>query len=146
LASFLFWGAVVGAAHFMLTGLLYGNPVVDRVYAQAMASEPGVRRWDSKPRYLVTQLAGTQLEIYLLMLGFWVVRPGIPISGLGGALVLGLLLGLLRVYPRFWNMWIQSTYPRRLLAIEIVNGLLGSIAVVLLLQLLSPYVHLVGLS
>jgi hypothetical protein len=42
---------------------------------------------------------------------------------------------MVRVYPRFWNMWIQTSYPRRLLAIEIVNGTIGTLAIALFLEL-----------
>jgi hypothetical protein len=47
---------------------------------------------------------------------------------------LGILLAATRVYPRFWNMWIQTTYPNRLLAIDVVNGTLGTLAIVFFLQ------------
>src|SRR5690242_11292612 len=112
--STLWWGLVAGVAHFVAIGLLYGNPLVDRVYARATDSSPAVRRWPSRTRYLVTQFLGTQVEVYLLTIGFVWLRPLVTLSGLAGATVLGLLFAGLRVYPRFWNMWIQSTYPRHL--------------------------------
>jgi hypothetical protein len=56
------------------------------------------------------------------------------IPGYGGALALGVLFAAIRVYPRFWNMWIQTTYPTRLLVIEIINGTIGSLVVAFLLQ------------
>ena len=124
------WGLAVGALHVVVTGAFYGNPVVDRIYAAAMASEPGVRRWDSKPRYLATQIAGTQVELWILTACFLWLRPMIPLEGLGGAMVLGLAFAGIRVYPRFWNMWIQSTYPTRLLAIELVGGVISTFTVV----------------
>jgi hypothetical protein len=31
-------------------------------------------------------------------------------------------------------MWIQTTYPNRLLAIEVVNGALGTLAIAFFLQ------------
>ena len=40
--------------------------------------------------------------------------------------------------PRFWNVWIQSTYPRHLLAVDVVNGTLGTLLVVLVLDALVP--------
>jgi len=44
------------------------------------------------------------------------------------------LLAAIRVYPRFWNMWIQTTYPARLLVVELVNGSIGTIAIAVFLQ------------
>jgi len=132
----LLWGTAVGLIHFLVVGALYGNRLVDGVYAAAMAGEPGVRKWPSKPRYMITQFLGTQVEVYLLSLAFVWLRPMVAVEGLGGALLLGLILAGIRVYPRFWNMWIQSTYPNRLLAIELVNGTLSTFVVVIALQLI----------
>lgn len=72
-----------------------------------MASHPGVRRWGSRPRYLITQFLGTQIEVYVLSAAYFMLVPLFPDLQLIG---LALLLAAVRVYPRFWNMWIQSTY------------------------------------
>ncbi len=135
-ASIIIWGSLAGLVHFVLVGALYGNPFVDRIYAAAQAGEPGVRAWSSKPRYLLTQFLGTQVEVFVLTAGYFGLRGWLATGreSLGAALLIGLLFAGLRVYPRFWNMWIQSTYPGRLLAIEVVNGTLGTFAVVLLLH------------
>src|SRR5262245_56932616 len=127
-ATILVWGAAAGLMHFMVIGVLYGNPFIDRVYAAAPATSPAVRRWSSKPRYLVTQFFGTQLEVFVLTAAFVWLRPLVSLPGMTGALVLGALLGAIRVYPRFWNMWIQTTYPNRLLGIELINGTIGTLA------------------
>jgi hypothetical protein len=128
------WGAVAGLVHFVFIALAYGNPVVDRLSAQAEAESPAVKRWPSKPKYFVTQFLGTQVEVYILTIGFVWLRPFVSLPGFGGALLLGSLFAALRVYPRFWNMWIQTTYPNRLLAIEVVNGTLGTLVVCGFLQ------------
>ena len=136
LSQTLIWGSVVGLAHFMIIGLLYGNPLVDRVYKEAQDSEPGVRKWPSMPAYMVRQFLGTQVEIYILAGAYLWLRGLVPYEGYTAALVLGALFAGLRVYPRFWNMWIQSTYPNRLLAIELVNGFISTLVVTMALQLL----------
>jgi len=128
------WGAVAGLVHFILIGFLYGNPIVDRISARAEAESPAVKQWPSKPRYFVTQFFGTQVEVYLLTTAFVWLRPLTGLPGYHGALLLGLLLAAIRVYPRFWNMWIQTTYPNRLLAVEVVNGTIGTVAIALFLQ------------
>jgi hypothetical protein len=130
----LLWGAAAGIVHFVFIGLAYGNPVVDRISAKAEAQSPAVRPWPSKPTYFVTQFFGTQIEVYILTLGFVWLRPLVELHGYPGALLLGGLFAALRVYPRFWNMWVQSTYPRRLLAVEVVNGTLGTLVIALFLQ------------
>ncbi|MBI4406065.1 MAG: hypothetical protein HY537_18040 [Deltaproteobacteria bacterium] len=131
------WGFLAGIIHFVIAGILYGNPAIDRMYTTAMKEHAGVRRWDSRARYLVTQFLGTQVEVYLVAIGYYWLRPLLPLSGLGGALMLGLLFAAIRVYSRFWNMWIQSTYPRNLLAVELVNGTLGVLAITAFLELFA---------
>jgi hypothetical protein len=128
---------VAGVVHFNLLGALYGNPWVDRMNAGAAKQSPAVRQWPSKPRYMLTQFVGTQVEIFLLALGFFWLRPLVGMPGVAGALLLGLLFAAIRVYPRFWNMWIQTTYPSRLMTVELVNGTLGTLAVAVTLQLLG---------
>ena len=82
----------------------------------------------------MTQFFGTQVEVYVLTIAFVWLRPQVDLRGCGGALLLGSLFAAVRVYPRFWNMWVQTTYPRRLLAVEVVNGTLGTLVISLFLQ------------
>ena len=137
--SVLFWGAAAGVVHFVFIGFAYGNPLVDRLSAKAEAESPAVKQWPSKPKYFLTQFLGTQVEVYLLTLGFCWLRPFVEPRGYGGALLLGLLFAAIRVYPRFWNMWIQTTYPNRLLAIEVVNGTLGTLVIAVFLQAVTHH-------
>lgn len=95
-----------------------------------------MRTWPSKPRYLVTQFLGTQIEVYILAIGFAWLYDLLSVHGLAGATALAVFFAALRVYPRFWNMWIQSTYPVRLLVVEVVNGIIGTCVVVLTLYIL----------
>jgi hypothetical protein len=134
ITTILLWGALAGLVHFALMGLLYGNPAVDLEYTRAIADNPAMRRWPSKARYLATQFLGTQLEVYLVTAAFVWLRPSVTASGFAGALLLGGVLAAVRVYPRFWNMWIQTTYPKRLLGVELVNGTIGTLAIALFLQ------------
>jgi hypothetical protein len=132
--TILEWGAVAGLVHFVFIGAAYGNPLVDRLSAGLEASSPAVRKWPSQPKYFVTQFFGTQVEVYLLTTAFVWLRPLLGVPGWGPGLLLGGLLAAIRVYPRFWNMWIQTNYPSRLLAIEVVNGTLGTLVITSFLQ------------
>ena len=132
--TILLWGAVAGVVHFVVIGILYGNPLVDRISAKAEATSPAVKRWTTKRKYFVTQFLGTQIEVYILTIAFVWLRPLVGFSGYGGAILLGSLLVAIRVYPRFWNMWVQTTYPTRLLVVEIVNGTIGTLVISVFLQ------------
>lgn len=128
-------GLFIGVIHFLIIGALYGNPFIDRIYQLAQKSEPGVKKWSSKIRYLLIQFLGTQIEVFILTFAFLWIRPLVPIAGVEGAVLLGLLFAAIRVYPRFWNMWIQSTYPNKMLAIEFVNGIISTLIIEIGLQL-----------
>jgi len=45
------------------------------------------------------------------------------------SLVFGLILIAVKIFPRFFDMRIQTTYPNRLLAVEFVNGTIGSFVI-----------------
>jgi hypothetical protein len=127
------WGALAGVVHFVVIAMLYANPITDRL-SRGLEQGPAVKQWPSKPKYFATQFLGTQVEVYILTIAFLWLRPLIPMAGYRGALALGGVLAATRVYPRFWNMWIQTTYPNLLLAIEVINGTLGTFAIALFLQ------------
>ena len=133
MTAVLSWGAIAGIVHFAVIAVLYANPLTDRL-SRGLEQGPTVKQWPSKPRYFVTQFLGTQVEVYILTAGFLWLRPLIPAPGYAGALPLGILLAATRVYPRFWNMWIQTNYPNRLLAIEVINGTVGTLVVAFFLQ------------
>ena len=78
---------------------------------------------------LITQVLGTQVEVYVLIVLYVWFRPVAGMPGMAGALILALALSGARVYPRTWNMWIQSTYPNRLLAVETINGVLSTVTI-----------------
>lgn len=134
IVTVLLWGAVAGVVHFVVIAFLYGNPLVERISARAETESPAVKRWATKGKYYLTQFLGTQVEVYILTLAFVWLRPLVGLKGYGGALLLGSMLAAIRVYPRFWNMWIQTTYPPRLLVVELVNGSIGTLAISVFLQ------------
>ncbi|MEZ4744347.1 MAG: hypothetical protein R3B45_18165 [Bdellovibrionota bacterium] len=132
----LIWGSAIGVIHFFVVGLLYGNPLVDKLYQEAQKNSPGVKRWDSKPKYLITQFLGTQIEVFILSFGYIWLKTLIPLEQTNLTILLAALFAGIRVYPRFWNMWIQSTYPNQLLAIEFVNGIISTFTIIIGLSFL----------
>lgn len=136
LLDVLLWGLVVGVIHFVVLGGLYGNPFIDRFYRNAQQNEPGVRRWPNKAGYMLRMFLGTQVEIYILVAAYLWLRPHVPGEGYMEALVFAVVFAGIRVYPRFWNMWIQSTYPNPLLLIEAINGTISTFVVVFATQML----------
>lgn len=124
----LIWGSLMGIIHFIIVGLLYQNPLVSKLYKQA-AGDPGVKKWKSQPKYLISMFLGTQIEIYIMTVSF-IFLVSILGKTILNTLVLALIFTGIRVYPRFWNMWIQSTYPNKLLIVELINGSIGTFIII----------------
>ena len=136
LIDILVWGLVVGVIHFVVVGILYMNPVIARLYREAKGS-PALRVWENQKEYLIKMFAGTQIEIFIFTGAYLYLRHlfSEPMS-FRVALIIACILSVTRVYPRFWNMWIQTTYPVNLLIVESINGTIGTFVVVLSLWVL----------
>lgn len=130
------WGFVAGILHFFIVGILYMNPLIARIYKEAQGN-PALKVWENQKEYLAKMFAGTQIEIFIITGAYLYLRQlfSDP-TNLGVAVIISCIISATRVYPRFWNMWIQSTYPMKLLIVEIVNGTIGTFVVILSLWLL----------
>lgn len=121
-------GTAASLAWFIVGGALYMNPVVAKIYKDAEKS-PALKKWPSVTRYIGLQYAGILAQCLLWALVFALVEPVLPDAVLMKGLVFGLILIAVKIFPRFYDMWIQSTYPNELLAIEFVNGTVGSFVI-----------------
>jgi hypothetical protein len=81
---------------------------------------------NSTSGYLSKQFFGTQIEIWIISAGFLYLKDFLPFQPIETALILGLIFAGIRIYERWWNMYIQTTYPGNLLAIEFINGTVGT--------------------
>jgi len=114
---------------FVLGGALYMNPLVRKIYDQ-FDSSPVMKQWSSVPQYLGVMFLGACLaQCFLAALAFVLVKPALPDSILGIVVVFGFILIGIKIFTRFFDMWIQTTYPNKLLAIEFVNGSIGSLVI-----------------
>ena len=129
------WGTLAGVIHFVVTGILYQNPFTARLYKKS-EDDPGLRKWNSQKKYILAMFLGTQVEVYILSAGYFILTGFIGVSAVIALLTAAVFSGI-RVYPRFWNMWIQTTYPRRLLAVEVINGCIGTFVIIFSLYFFS---------
>ncbi len=136
IGKILLFGLITGLIHFFIMSILYANPLIDKTY-KSFNNHPALKYWVSMKVYIIKMFLGTQIEIYILTAGFLYLRSlfTIPTSW-STAIILASIFSAIRVYPRFWNMWIQTTYPPKLLAIEFINGILSTFTVVISLKLL----------
>ncbi|WP_280271904.1 hypothetical protein [Nocardia wallacei] len=130
------WGLVAGLVNSAAMAILYGNPWVARIHAadhRANVAGPSTR---SGSRNFSAHFLGTQLEVYVVTIGYAWLHPLLPLHGLIGALALALLFAALRTCAPVWALWLQATHSVRYLAVEVAAGILSSIAVSLTLYLL----------
>ncbi|MEU7768927.1 hypothetical protein AB0B25_28030 [Nocardia sp. NPDC049190] len=135
-AAILVWGLVAGLFHSVAMVVLYGNPRVARIHAAHDKPTAAPRSERSGRHNFTIQFLGTQIEVYVMTIGYVWLHPLLPLNGLLGAILLAVLFAVLRVCGPVWALWMQRTYSYRYLLVEIVGGVLGSIVVALTLYVL----------
>lgn len=121
----LFGAFIASIIWFIVGGLLYMNPFVARIYKDAETS-PALKKWASIPNYLSLHYVGILIQCLLWAVVFALIKPVLPETILLKGIIFGVILIAIKIFPRFFDMWIQSTYPGRLLAVEFINGTVGS--------------------
>lgn len=122
-------------AWFIVGGILYTNPITAKIYKNAEVS-PALKKWDSIPKYIGLQHVGILIQCFLWAFVFAYLKPVLPVGVLMQGVVFGLILLATKMIPRLYDMWIQSTYPNNLLAIELVFGTIGGFVVGIVFALL----------
>ncbi len=121
-------GIVASIAWFIIGSVLYMNPFVAKIYKNAEDS-PGLKKWTNIPKYICLQYVGILAQCLLWAFVFTLVKSALSEEVLIKGLVFGLILVAVKIFPRFFDMWIQSTYPNKLLAVEFINGTIGSFVI-----------------
>ena len=121
-------GFVASAAWFVVGSILYMNPLVAAQYRKETDS-PGFRTWTNTGRYLLLTYLFTLVQTLLWAGVFWFIRGALPATAAARIVAFAVILIATKIIPRFLDMWIQSTYPLRLLVIELINGSIGSVVV-----------------
>jgi hypothetical protein len=112
-------GFILSIAWFIAGGILYMNPPVANIYRK-FEDHPGMKKWESQKKYLVTMyLLGALIPCLIFAFVYEFLSPI-------GMLPFALILVGVRIIPRLIDMWIQTSYPNKILAIELVNGILLS--------------------
>lgn len=118
-------GGAASLVWFIVGGVLYMNPFVAKFYKSAEGS-PGLKKWRSIPKYIALQYAGILVQCILWAFIFAFIKPVFPDGVWLKSGIFGSILVAVKIIPRFFDMWLQSAYPDKLLAVELVNGTLGS--------------------
>jgi sterol desaturase/sphingolipid hydroxylase (fatty acid hydroxylase superfamily) len=123
------FGAIAAAVVWFIIGsVLYMNPFVAKIYKKAEGM-PGLKIWPNLSQYIVLQFVGILIQCVLWAFVFVLIKPVLIQETLMQGFVFGLILIAFKISRRFFDMWIQSTYPNRLLVIEFINGAIGSFVI-----------------
>lgn len=121
-------GFIASVVWFIAGSVLYLNPFVAKIYKNAQDS-PGLKKWKSMPKYVAFMYIEIIAQCMLWAFVFALVKPVLPEEFLLKGFIFGLILVATKIFPRFCDMWIQSTYPNKLLAVEFIIGTIGSFVI-----------------
>lgn len=126
-------GFLSSIAWFLVGGLLYMNPYVAKIYKKH-SRFPGVKKWPNNKKYLLNMyLFGILAQCVLFAFVYIFLKPIFVGTILSKTFFFGLLIVAIKIIPRFFDMWLQSTYPNKLLQIELINGIIGSFVIAFVL-------------
>jgi len=120
-------GFIISVIWFVVGGVLYMNPIVAKIY-KGFEDHPSMKKWSSQKKYMINMyLLGILIPSLITTFVYLALSP---IS----TLFFGLMLAGVRIVPRFFDMYMQSSYPNKLLYVEIVNGTILSFLVAVALS------------
>ena len=129
----IIWASLIASvAWFLVGGLLYMNPLTAKIY-KSYENAPGFKKWKSTKKYLLNMFVfGNLLQIILFAFVYSFIEPVLNDTLLMNALNFAIILIFVKIIPRLIDMFMQSTYPNKLLLIEVINGSIGSIITALI--------------
>jgi len=138
IGTFVLAIVVTHVISFVLLSLLYGNPLIRKIYDK-YKDEPVMKKVDSPGKWMLSMFIFGLFEVLFAGLIFYIAANVLPGSGWLKGLYFGLLLSGVRVYSRFVNMYLLTSYPNSLHIIEFVNGVIGSIVMGLRFSYFLPF-------
>ncbi|MDH5681399.1 MAG: hypothetical protein OEZ36_07425 [Spirochaetota bacterium] len=128
LLNILLGGFLASVAWFVLSGILYLNPFIGRIYKRSEDS-PALRKWPHlAPHFFLTYINQLYQSLIAAAL-FSFMKPVLPDEILFRGLLFGVVLLAVKTVPHITDSWLQTTYRTKLLVIELVNGMILGFAV-----------------
>jgi hypothetical protein len=121
-------GFVASIIWFIIGSILYLNPLTIRIYKNAEIS-PALKKWSNVPKYVCFQYIGILIQCLIWSFIFAYLKPFFPENILIQGVFFGMILVAVKIFPRLFDTWIQTTYPNKLLVVEFFNGTIGSFVI-----------------
>lgn len=121
-------GLLASVVYFIGGGILYMNPFVGKIY-KSFAGAPGLKKWENTKKYLAYMHGIVFIQCFIFAFVYAFIKPAFTDIVVLNGFYFGLILIAVRIIPRMLDMWIQSTYPNKLLIIELINGTIASFVI-----------------
>lgn len=121
-------GFLASVVWFIIGGIFYMNPFVSKLYKKFEES-PGVKRWGNTKAFMIYMYLLILLECLLFAFVYSFLKPVFSGSAITNGLVFGLILVMINLIPGISGRWILSTYPNKLLLVDFINGIFGSLVI-----------------
>ncbi len=123
---------ILGAFVASIVFFIYRSVVYKDTSVEKMCRDPGapsaLKKWKNIPKTILFQYLIILIQcilwavVFVLGLLFDVFPKGLFMKGF----VLGSVMALVNIVPIYFKMWIESTYPNKLLAIGFAKGIIGN--------------------
>jgi small-conductance mechanosensitive channel len=114
---------------FIIGAVVYMNPFVAKIYKK-YENDPSVKnRKDVKTFIINTFVFSVLIQCFLFAFVYLYIKDVLPGTLILNTFYFGLILIVVKIIPRLFDMYVQSKYPNTLLIIELINGAIGSFVI-----------------
>ncbi len=123
----IFGGFVASIVFFIYRSIIYKNTSVEKMRRDPN-SPPALKKWHNVPKKIIFQYLVILIQcilwavVFVLGILFDVLPDGFYMKGF----TLGSVMAIVNIVPIYLKMWIESTYPNKLLAIGFAKGVVGN--------------------
>lgn len=126
IGKILLAGFVTSIIWFIAGALLYMNPVAKNIQ-DSVKNSPALKKWASPTQMMAyVYLLGCLIPSVLIAFVYNAINTVLPSSYWMNVLMFGLILICIKIIPRFSDMATMTSYPKKMLILDIINGSLNS--------------------
>jgi hypothetical protein len=129
-------GVAATIVWFIVGAVVYMNPFVAKVYKKYEDNPSVKNRKDVKTFIINTFLFSVLIQCFIFSFVYLYIQPILPGTLFLNTIYFGIILVVVKIVPRFFDMYVQSKYPVTLLIIEIINGAIGSFVIAFVFALI----------
>lgn len=135
--TFVFFGSIAAALiSFLIGSMLYMNPLIAKIYKKYQ-KHPSMSKYANQKKFMLEMFFfGMFIPSFIAGTAYSYLKPGLYIINgnyISITFVLGLMLAGIRIVPRFFDMNLLTSYPKKLLFIELINGIILSFVMAIVL-------------